>query len=130
MSVAGAALQRDAPAPTRIAGGGKGVGGEVGPARGGRGYGAIARKMGSPVRVPGLKRPLDEEPAKARTVEIKIRAQHLPVRQEEAADEAPIVEAHFIHRPLNTPDAETAGIGGQILRHQPCVEMQGVFLDV
>ena len=88
IAVAGAVLQGDAPLPAGLARRGRGPGAHRLDLGAGHRDRPVHRQPVRPVFIAGLERPLDQQAAKAGTVDEQVRLQHAPVLQRHALDKA------------------------------------------
>ena len=127
MAVADPVLQRDAPLPAGLAGGGARVRGRLGHARAGHGHGPVARQPVAPVLVTGLQGLLDQQAAEARAVDEQLALDALAAVEHDRFDEAVLAAQDRVDDlALGTHDAELLGVAAQVARVQAGIEMEGV----
>ena len=108
IAVADAMLQRNAPLPAGLARRGARVGRQGAGALAGHRHRPIAGQPMGPVLVSGLQRLLDQQPAKARTVDEQIRLDPLAVIQLQRANESVLAAQFDIHDLALDPHARRA----------------------
>ena len=127
MAVPGAVLQRNAPLPPRLSRGGPGVGRQRPGVLARHGQSPVAGQPVAPVLIAGLQRPLDQEPAKARAVDVESAAHFAAVLEFQGPDIAGLaIQGHIRDLAFYPRDAEAFGVPAQIGGVEPGVEMEGV----
>ena len=127
MAVASAVLQRDAPLPPRLSRGGAGVRRQQARILTGNRQRPVAGQPMAPVLIAGLQRALDQEPAKARAVDIEGAAQFAAIFQFQGPDIAGLaVQGHIRDLALHPGHAQAFGVPAQVGGVEPGVEMEGV----
>src|SRR3979411_2599935 len=128
ITVAGAVLEWDSPLPSCRAGSRQGIGSELAGALAGNCNGAVARQPLRPVLVTGLQRLLDQQTAKARSVDKEIRLAALAALERQRLDKAGLAPKLNIHHFAFCPtDSTSFGVGTQVARVEASIKMIGVF---
>src|ERR1700722_6747548 len=127
IAVADPVLQRNAPLPARRPRRGAGERGQHTGALARHGHRPVARQPAGPVLVPGLKCPLDQQAAKPRAVDEKIRLDALSVIQLQRADESVLAAQLLLHDlALHAHHASCQCIAAQVLRVKTGIEVKGM----